>query len=88
MRQQFGQGEGARDGRQALGRHIPSVCVEGREERGLKRVIIGALAKVTVHLASGTEDTLNTCGGCGGGTILLDHLGQVGPLRLLDLSRT
>ena len=62
-----------------------SVAIEGGKERGLESVILGALRQVAVHLASRTEDALNTCGGRGSGKVLLHHLRQVGPLCLLDL---
>ena len=51
----------------------------------LKRRVLGRLGEVAVHLACGREDALDAGRGGRHGKVLLDHLGQVGPLRLLLL---
>ena len=59
--------------------------IDGREQRMLNSVCADGLSEVTVHLASSTEDALNTCRRGGGSEVLLDHLAEVGPLGLLCL---
>jgi hypothetical protein len=49
----------------------------------LECVRLGALAQVAVHLARRGEDALDARRGGRGGEVLLHHLCQVGPLRLL-----
>ena len=66
-----------------------SICVEGREERVLECRVLGRLLEVAVHISGGREDALDASGRGRRGKVpckvLLDHLGQGGPLALLLL---
>ena len=63
----------------------PSVRIEGGKQRVLDGRVLDGLGQVSMHLAGGAEDTLHSCGRGGRGEVLLDHLGEVGPLDLFLL---
>ena len=50
-----------------------SVCVEGRDQRVLKRGVLGRLLQVAVHLARRREDAFDSRRGGRRSKILLDH---------------
>ena len=51
----------------------------------LEGAVLFGLAQVIVHFAGRREDALHTGGGKGRRQVLLGHLGELGPRRLLQL---